>query len=150
MTALRFRVNRSFVAHEIQENRAILVHIGSGAYYALEPLATIVWTKICDTEGLVVPGKISACPPLLNFSRLRREVGVGWLLEYLYQEELITCEEVDPDAANVLLTDPSELENGAWPDQPAQIHKHQEMELFLRLDPILVSDSDSLETAAGE
>ena len=86
------RVNKSHVTHETIEERAIVVHILSGAYYDLDHLATEIWSIISNPVGLFIAGRIIEPLRSLEFDNFPNFTGVCKFINYLYQEGLILVE----------------------------------------------------------
>ena len=149
----RCKLNERFVTYEIADNKAIVINIENGRYFDLNESATEIWKCIVSVGGVIV-GAVRADASDLIIERNRDskilksvmfdfESRIVNLLNFLIADNLVCME--------VLLTSVSDeavLGNGATAgligaDKEYVIRSYSDMELFLKLDPLLIHDAEN-------
>lgn len=132
-----FRVDHPKVMHEVVDDEVVVIHLDTGYYYNLDPVAGRIWRHLADgarsAEGVVafVQRAYAGDPAAV-------ESGVRRFLEQLRDEQLAVLEEG---------SDP-QTESGTAPDgeRPAfaapTLEKFTDMESLLLLDPIHEVDEE--------
>jgi hypothetical protein len=120
---LAFRPRRPDVIDEAFDGEAVLVHMGTGCYYALNAPATAIWALLQDGRS---PGAIAT-------SLSWEPSAVAAFVEQLGAEELV--EEAEADAGAAVVDAPPSA------SEPV-LQRFSDMQDLLMLDPIHDIDLD--------
>ena len=117
--------DRPAVIDETFDGEAVLVHLGTGRYYALNEAATIVWELVRDGRS---PAQVTEA--------LGAALGeaAGEFLGKLVDEGLLVSTNSDGNGAAPVPVAP-ELNGRGWEDPPA-LQRFDDLEDLLLVDPI--------------
>ena len=150
MNFIRFKSNDQFVTYETAEQKAIIINIENGRYFDLNCPATVIWELLASSNGIVFSATVDSRTNLINSVELDFSVKLVSFLNTLLEEKLIIFKPLaEISDADVVFgtTVKIDLNNST---QEFVINKYSDMELFLKLDPLLVNESGAWPTVGDE
>ncbi len=113
---LRYEVNKPDVVDESVDGEALIVHLGTGAYYSARGAGDVAWQLIAAGKSIE-----EACQSHSFDSSV-----LAGFVEHLLAEQLIRERTLPPSEVNGLVSVPGE----------PQLEKYTDMQELLLLDPI--------------
>ena len=123
----RFRVNAPDVIDDSVEGEALIVHLGTGAYYSADGTGDVAWRLLA--AGHSVSAVIDSLSALTSTAPGEIGAGVSEFVARLTAEGLLLPAPAETDAAPVELP-------AALPFAAPKLNKYTDMEALLLLDPV--------------
>jgi len=130
----RFKINEPDVIQEIIEGEAVLVNLGTGAYYNTDKVGAAILHYI--GRGETVNQIINNIADEYDGNQEEIENGVNQLIERLQQEYLIIPDEGEPPEHSSSPSTNIHSQGGTFVFEEPVLHKYTDMEDLLLLDPI--------------
>lgn len=125
----RFRVNAPKVTHETIDGEVVIINLDTGCYYSTSGVGATMWGML--DAGMPAADLASAIGRRYTATSQEIESAVETLLSALQTEGLIVP---DPTRESALPT--ATVTNGSLPFKPPTLHKYDDMQDLLLLDPI--------------
>lgn len=136
--AVPLRPARPDVIDETFDGEAVLVHLVTGCYYALNPAASAIWALL--SPGRSAAGVTAALAARHATDPAQVAVVVDTFLAELRTEQLVVVADADADAHAP--TDAAEPEGDAGPLGVPALQRFTDLQDLLMLDPIHDIDLD--------
>jgi len=127
----RFKVNGRDIAHETIDGETVIVNLKSGCYYSSDQVGVVIWNLI--VKGITFGEIIDVLTRRYNLGREEITQSTKDMIAELQEEELIVQDEsgVSNEVEKELLTEDDKIEF-----VPPVLHKYEDMQDLLLLDPI--------------
>jgi hypothetical protein len=129
-----FRINTPHIINEIIDGEAVIVNLETGIYYSIDKIGALIWSFIENEMpvGQIIDNIADTC----DGSREVVENGVNHLVAQLCEEKLIvhsgSREPHNGTCPQPAVSHPAQR----FPFEKPDLHKYNDMEGLLLLDPI--------------
>jgi hypothetical protein len=127
----RLCVSRKHVIAETIEGEAIIIHLGTGAYYSLRDAGADIWARI--EHGATRDEIVDALAERYDGSRDEIDAAVGRVIDDLREEGLVEEAGADTLPSQRLLEPPPA---GPKPFTAPVLEKHTDMQDLILIDPV--------------
>jgi len=124
------RINSPAVVGEVLDNEAVIINLGTGAYYSLNNSGSLLWTYI--EQGTTRTNLIATLLNRYEVSEPLATRHIEHFLSVLQDEELIL--NLDNDTSNLPNNPPFTAEKLSF--EPPHLMKYTDMQELILLDPI--------------
>ena len=131
MTTAQFRINTPHVIQETIEGEAIIVNMVSGNYYSIAGVGSVIWDAI--VQGRPTAAVAASIVAGFDADPATGRADLDRLLTELQAEELIVPVESGAAAA---AESPVASAEPKRPYEPPMLHKYNDMQDLLLLDPV--------------
>lgn len=138
---MRYRLNSPEVVSETLDGEALIVHLGTGAYYSCRGSGEAIWAQLLAGRTVKEAADALASSFTPNLEALTHDIE-RFLAELLEEDLLVDAgdRESAPQAASV----------AAESYEPPTLNKYTDMQELLALDPVHDVDASQGWPAAGD
>jgi Coenzyme PQQ synthesis protein D (PqqD) len=130
MSHSTIRINSPAVVGEVLDDEAVIIHLGTGAYYSLNNSGSLLWTDI--EQGTTRSNLVGKLLDRYEVSEPLATRHIEHFLAVLQDEALIV--NLDNDTSNLPISLPVGAEKLSY--EPPQLMKYTDMQELILLDPI--------------
>ena len=150
MNLIRLKINEQFVTYETAENKAIIINIENGRYFDLDCSASILWELIASPKGVVFSARVDSYSNLLTSVEFDFAMKLVKFLNTLLEEKLIVYQHITEILdSDVIFGETVKIELKSS-EQEFHINRYSDMELFLKLDPLLINESGAFSSVSDD